>query len=171
MGSKLCRKCLCEKPLTEFYRHSQMGDGHLNKCKECTRADVTENRNSNAEYYRQYDRFRYDHGRKPASNDNHLESSRRWYERNRMKKRAEGMVFRALKSGKLSRPSCCEQCGDDGHKIEAHHENYSKPLDVKWLCTKCHGATRKKPRTLAAPIGHHGGHYSPMSPTRAATGT
>ena len=40
--SKVCFKCGKEKPLSDFYVHKRMGDGHLNKCKECTRKDVRE---------------------------------------------------------------------------------------------------------------------------------
>jgi hypothetical protein len=52
---------------------------------------------------------------------------------------------RAIKSGVLRRPDVCETCGNavpacaDGRsRIQAHHCDYNKPLDVMWLCDKCH---------------------------------
>ena len=54
---KTCFKCNTEKPLTEFYVHPQMGDGHLNKCKDCAKRDVRAHRAAN-DSVREYDRER-----------------------------------------------------------------------------------------------------------------
>src|SRR5580704_3739196 len=45
----------------------------------------------------------------------------------------------ALQRGVLVRPDACSRCGGSGNgRIEAHHEDYDKPLDVIWLCKSCH---------------------------------
>lgn len=47
-------------------------------------------------------------------------------------------VAKAVRKGELVRPSFCSECGRDGRKILAHHDDYDNPLDVRWLCTFCH---------------------------------
>lgn len=46
-------------------------------------------------------------------------------------------VAKAIRAGLLVRPMVCTQCGNQG-KIEAAHHDYSRPLDVRWLCKSCH---------------------------------
>jgi len=53
--------------------------------------------------------------------------------------RAHAAVAMAISSGKLVRPDVCSRCGKAG-RIEGHHEDYSKPLEVVWLCARCHKA-------------------------------
>jgi len=59
-------------------------------------------------------------------------------------KRAHGIVERALAKGVLARPTHCEACGsvcvpaNNRPQIEAHHDDYTKPLAVTWLCRPCH---------------------------------
>jgi hypothetical protein len=53
------------------------------------------------------------------------------------KTRATRAVTKAIASGRLVRPSTCSECGTSC-KPEAHHDDYSKPLGVRWLCRPCH---------------------------------
>ncbi len=59
--------------------------------------------------------------------------------------RAVNRVRYAVKTGKLKRPGECEVCGRQG-KVDGHHEDYNKPLDVMWLCRSCHLQLREKPK-------------------------
>ena len=58
-----------------------------------------------------------------------------WKEANPKKYKAQTLVNNSLRSGKLIRQPC-EVCGDT--KVHGHHEDYSKPLDVMWLCHRHH---------------------------------
>lgn len=133
MGKK-CRGCGRELPITEFYKHSQMADGHLNYCKACVRARVSIHRENNIEKIRQYDRNR--------GNQRHRQELRAkitWRRRHEVEgyEDAHNAVYRAIKSGELIRAKHCECCGAET-KIEAHHNNYSNKLNVVWLCPACH---------------------------------
>jgi len=55
------------------------------------------------------------------------------------------LVQAALKDGLIARPETCSQCvNTQTRPLEAHHTDYLKPLDVTWLCKKCHHALHKK---------------------------
>jgi hypothetical protein len=62
---------------------------------------------------------------------------------------AQNMVEHAMRAGIIRRPEQCSSCGSTGKfkdgrsSIQAHHCDYNKPLDVMWLCQKCHHAWHK----------------------------
>ena len=129
---KTCFKCGEEKPLDDFYIHSRMLDGHLNKCKECTKRDVRLHRRTNGERAREYDRKR---NKIRAKTKAKREYQSAYGRANRIKRRAQGRVRRAIADGRIARQPC-EVCGNTNS--EAHHDDYSRPLDVRWLCRAHH---------------------------------
>lgn len=72
------------------------------------------------------------------------EIKRRWVERNPEKRKASIAASNALRDGKLVKGPCARLAEGECHgRIEMHHEDYSKPLDVTWLCSKHHAETRR----------------------------
>lgn len=126
---KQCFKCKQTKPLTEFYVHPQMGDGRLNKCKTCARSDVSQNYRDNIDHYVAYDRERFQRPERKKAIKETLAK------RDPIKRRASYLTSNAIRDGRLIQQPC-EKCNDPA--AEAHHDDYSKPLDVRWLCRKHH---------------------------------
>lgn len=124
---KKCFKCGEVKSLSEFYKHRQMADGHLNKCKPCTKQDVRENRKDKIEYYREYDRDR--------GNRQGKDYTISWRNDKPKAYKAHTIVSNAIRAGKMKRLPC-EICGEaDSH---AHHDDYNYPLSVRFLCAAHH---------------------------------
>ena len=124
---KTCRKCGESLPLGRFYAHPRMKDGHLNFCKECVKQRMREQR---------------------AGSDHVLMLQRKRgsvWDREKLKKyqsrvarNAHAMVRDHIRRGKIVRPDSCEECGSSDYGIEAAHADYTRPLDVRWLCRRCH---------------------------------
>jgi len=146
---KECFRCLTIKPLAEFYRHERMADGHLNKCKECTKADVRKHYMANVERFREYDRVRNTlphrlearaaYAQTPEGKASGSRAKRAYLERNPVKRAAHILCGNAIRDGRLIRQPC-ETCGAIA---QAHHDDYGKPLDVRWLCTTHHAEWHK----------------------------
>jgi len=127
---KKCFKCGEVKPLSDFYKHKEMADGHVNKCKDCNKKDVTKNRKDKIDYYREYDRNR---GSRQTS-----EYQRNYRNEYPMKYAAHVMISNAVRDGRVIKKNNCEQCGLETKNIHGHHDDYAKPLEVRWLCPPCH---------------------------------
>lgn len=151
--SRVCFKCNRTLSVTEFYAHPQMSDGHLGKCKECTRRDVAGNRESKIDAVRQYDRTR-------ARRPNRKMMS---VDKNARKRASVGPAFdhahravaRALAAGVIVKPAICDRCPSTD-RIQAHHDDYNQPLVVMWLCPVCHANRHKelgRLRTIRAAYG------------------
>ena len=74
----------------------------------------------------------------PQSSDRSVSRQRQWQKRNPEKHKAQQAVHQAKQDGSLGAPDTCEKCGLETEKLEAHHPDYSKPLEVVWLCKSCH---------------------------------
>lgn len=66
-----------------------------------------------------------------------------------LQKRAHKAVEHAVAKGILHRPDLCDECSNPC-KPHAHHDDYGKPLDIRWLCQPCHSVIHPGMRRLIA---------------------
>jgi|SRR6185312_2103864 len=161
---KICTRCGISRPDEQFGRNKKMRDGLDSWCNPCRSERQRARYSANSEKYREYSR----EYRKTSANprlysaryrkDHHedvLATTRRWREKNREKVAAYGAAIRgtlnrkardavnlAVKTGKLT-VTPCERCGY-AIGVQAHHEDYARPLDVTWLCRACHGERHRE---------------------------
>lgn len=107
-----CSDCKQIKEKEAFSLHKTQG--RQSQCKEC------------------HSRYNKEHYRK---NKHVFQERDRKYAKSSVKTKAVAAVAGAIKKGKLIRQSC-EKCGAE--KTDAHHDDYAKPLEVRWLCRSHH---------------------------------
>lgn len=110
---KKCSSCHQEKPLNLFHKDKTTKTGCSTYCKSCKK---------------EKDKLI----KKPRLQNKEKKDA--WRKKFPERKNAQAKVFRALLSGKLAKQPCFI-CGE---KSEAHHPDYSRPLDVVWLCASHH---------------------------------
>lgn len=162
--TKVCFKCGEIKPLSMFYKHHRMADGHVNKCKECNKKDVRENYATNVDHYKEYDILRRDTENRVESRKRRLvrvnarrkvdaeynlkfiQGQEKWLSKNKHKREAHHTVNNAVRDGRLFKPTVCEHCGKTNCTIYGHHWSYLPEnwLNVLWLCSACHGKEHRK---------------------------
>ncbi len=169
---KTCTKCKHALPETFFYKQAVTKDGLQSHCKECGKKGGIEWRKANSERHRAVRQaYRVSHRNETnkyrriyyVAHQNEInEISRRHYAENRedivcytrqyyqehkKERLAQNKVDSAKKSGILI-PQPCENCSST-ENIHGHHDDYDKPLDVRWLCSSCHGRLHAEQRRLA----------------------
>ena len=134
---KTCTKCGLPKKKSEFYKRKTNKDGLRYWCKECDKKYAARwNKKNPEKHTANVNKWKSD------NRERHLEHGRNFYQRHKdeentsRKTRARSKVKNAIERGEMTRQQCkVFDCFDIG---EAHHEDYNKPLDVEWLCTKHH---------------------------------
>lgn len=136
-----CNFCRTEKNETCFYVSNK------SKCKECIKSAVKIHREKNIEKIREYDVKRASQPHRVKARKEYIQTdlgkqakkraSYAYNKRYPMKYAAHVITSNAIRDGKLIPIKYCSICKSD-KKIEGHHDDYTKPLDVRWLCESCH---------------------------------
>lgn len=126
--TKKCFKCGRDLPLSEFYKHSRMADGHLNKCKDCTRNDVR----------RDYERKSKDESWLEKERARGREKNRRLYTGASFRNKTRKDFPDAINSRRAIK---IRGYNTDGKEV--HHWNYNKPRSVILLSPKAHHRIHK----------------------------
>lgn len=127
---KTCFKCNVPKPIEDFYEHRGMSDGRLGKCIECCKKEANKRRSEKLKEIQEYDRRRSSLPHRIALRVKYFKDHQFGKER-----RARQAVANAVRDRRLVKTPCVV-CGAE--KVESHHEDYDKPLEVIWLCKKHH---------------------------------
>lgn len=146
---KQCVKCETEKAEDAFY-WVKPGEKRDRTCKECRKAMVRANRAKRIDYYREYDKkrgmlphrveMRERYQSTEAGKAAIYRGTKKYRQSNPIKMQAHNRVSKALDRGLIERPESCEGCGRGDARLHAHHDDYLRQLDVRWLCPGCHKA-------------------------------
>lgn len=128
------RCCVCKelKTLLDFYRNGDRLDGHQNACKECQDRKYKQRWYGNVEDSRRCQRERMRRMRQNVL--------LRIREKDYQKRHLTPDMIRAHHANRKFKikPLNCTDCGKETSDLERHHEDYTKPLEVVWLCSPCH---------------------------------
>jgi hypothetical protein len=127
---KKCRACGEDKPLTCYWADANNKDGTRAVCSSC--ASDRQRR----ERLERKEEWRLRHSKYRAARLEHFrDKAKRYYLDHRLESSVRMRCSHAIRSGKMARGSC-EVCGVPN--ADAHHDDYSKPFSVRWLCRSHH---------------------------------
>lgn len=132
--SKTCKTCNKRKPLTDFSRHRLSADGHVHRCKACTKAGRAKPQQRTPEQAARQRELAAEPHRRVANRV----AVKSWMERHPEACAARRAVRQAIERGDLTPAPTCQVLGCEEKKLDAHHANYSRPLAVLWICRSHH---------------------------------
>lgn len=144
-----CNKCKRQLPYADFLKNKTKAEGIAYICKECHREASRNYRKKNLEKdmlrCRLYGRNNKETERvkgkayRQVNKKRLAQKAKERHEIDPRKRSCRYAVFSAVKRGDLVIGSCadCSKTQKET-RIDAHHENYDKPLEVVWLCKSCH---------------------------------
>lgn len=133
--TKVCSICGIEKDLSLFYKHPEMRDGFQKRCKLCCIEAERMRRITKPDFIHEYERRR---SKEPKRKEHLSRVAKNWNEKYPERYKAHYLLTNAVRDGRIKKSPTCEICGKGG-KIHGHHTDYSRPLEVVWLCAQCHG--------------------------------
>jgi hypothetical protein len=110
-------------------------DWYLRNRKDILKREKERKRVDPEEWVRRRKEYLKEYKGRPEFKQKKNEQGARYRERNRHKIRIRGIAYQAMKNGRLVKKPC-EVCGKE--KVEMHHDDYRKPLEVRWLCKVHH---------------------------------
>lgn len=151
---KACGACETVKPIDQFSRNRTRKDGRQNSCKACmavrTKAWYRANKPRAAELQTRWREENRERTRELQRNERaedpagRRERERRVREKHPEKVNARQALRYAVRTGKVQKADSCERCGQPSDRsLHGHHRDYSKPLEVEWLCWECHAEVHK----------------------------
>jgi len=139
-----CKKCCNERAKKTVHSEAAIEKNKLYKAKWQKENKDKLNERRKIDYENNLDTYRKNGIRRQknyrateAYKEKHREYTKAYNIQNLEKLGAQQKLRRAINSKKLFRAENCEECGIKC-KPDAHHYDYKKPLDVIWLCKKCH---------------------------------
>ena len=127
-----CRKCLRVLGECEFHTRSRSPNGKQPICKACVRSYQKKYKNSPAGKKACEEWCKSERGRSILR-----VCAKRYYWKHRDRELARCRVYDHRSRENIVKPGQCSRCGSPD-KVQAHHSDYAKPLDIKWLCHSCH---------------------------------
>ncbi len=174
LNQKRCYACEQVLSVECFGKNRAKKDGFSDECRRCRKISDAKshqkNRNKRLAKMRAYQNEHceelriksIEYSRSERGRENNNKATRKYYathkkaiakrmKRNQVEQK-ERYVSRyqasnAIKLGKLSRPTACQDCNKQG-RVEGHHPDYTKPLEITWLCKRCHALKHRKAESL-----------------------